>query len=79
MNSQPSSVSTRSMVAVGGGAPPTIIRIRPYPAAVLVSRAAIEMGALEALEGVPVRLFTYDFGASALLVVREALARRRAR
>ena len=47
--------------------------------AVLVSRAAIEMGALEALEGVPVRLFTYDFGASALLVVREALARRRAR
>jgi GntR family transcriptional regulator len=47
-------------------------------AAVLVSRAAIEMGALEALEGVPVRLFTYDFGESAFLVVREALLRRRA-
>ena len=26
MNSQPSSVSTRSMVVVGGGAPPTTIR-----------------------------------------------------
>ena len=31
MNSQPSSVSTRSMVRVGGGAPATTIRVRPAP------------------------------------------------
>ena len=31
MNSQPSSVSTRSIVRVGGGAPATTIRVRPRP------------------------------------------------
>jgi hypothetical protein len=31
MNSQPSSVSTRSMVRVGGGAPATTMRVRPAP------------------------------------------------
>ena len=31
MNSQPSSVSTRSMVRVGGGAPATTIRVVPRP------------------------------------------------
>ena len=31
MNSHPSSVSTRSMVWVGGGAPATTIRVRPLP------------------------------------------------
>ena len=33
MNSQPSSSSTRWIVVVGGGAPPTSIRIRPAPGA----------------------------------------------
>ena len=31
MNSQPSSVSTRSIVRVGGGAPATTMRVRPVP------------------------------------------------
>ena len=31
MNSQPSSVSTRSIVRVGGGAPATTMRVRPWP------------------------------------------------
>ena len=31
MNSHPSSVSTRSIVRVGGGAPATIMRVRPRP------------------------------------------------
>ena len=31
MNSHPSSVSIRSMVRVGGGAPATTIRVRPAP------------------------------------------------
>ncbi len=31
MNSQPSSVSTRSIVRVGGGAPATTMRVRPRP------------------------------------------------
>ena len=36
MNSQPSSVSTRSMVRVGGGAPATTMRVRPRPGIVAV-------------------------------------------
>ncbi len=31
MNSQPSSASTRATVLVGGGAPATMIRVRPRP------------------------------------------------
>ena len=43
MNSQPSSVSTRSMVFDGGGAPATTMRTRPAPGhrhAALAPRAA---------------------------------------
>ena len=50
MNSQPSSVSTRSMVRVGGGAPATTMRTRPAPGdrAVPASAAASRMAATTA-------------------------------
>ena len=49
MNSQPSSVSTRSMVRVGGGAPATTMRVRPAPGAgPSIDEAASRMAAATA-------------------------------